>query len=182
MSVAHNPTAEAFRPFSESTKRKLTIAILIIFGITLLTYFLWTEFHGYRIKWDVGITNSPFADSNFASAAAPDTDVAVAELSPQDRNRLFARFIWTPVNNRPWYEAALTTDGKRPIYDGIPWYEDVSEGNDLYPVLSVAPPGTDAQGPFLHAWFTAHGFRYNLVFQKQRNLLWIVSDKPTRSL
>jgi hypothetical protein len=182
MSVAQNPPAEAFRPFSERTKRKLTIATLVTFGIALSLLFVSAKYHEYRIRWDVGITNSRFADSNGASAGSPETDVAVAELSPRDRNRLFSRFIWTPVNNYPWYEAAWTTDGKRPIYDGIPWYEDLSLGRDLYPVLSVAPPGTDAQGLFLHAWFTAHGFRYDLVFQKQRNLLWIVSDKPRGSI
>jgi hypothetical protein len=180
MSVDHNPAAEAFRAFPEPAKRKLTIPALFILGIALSALFVSAKYHEYRIKWDVGITNSPFADSNGASAAAPETDVAVAELSPQDRDRLLSRFIWTPVNNSPWWEWSATSDGKPPIYGGIPWYEDLSISRDLYPVLSIAPPGTDAQGPFLHAWFTAHGFRYDLVFQKQRNLLWIVSDKPPR--
>ena len=158
--------------------RKLTIAALIALGIALSSVFVAAKFNEYRIKWDVRITNSRFADSNGASAAAPDTDVAVAELSSQDRDRLLSRFIWTQVNNYPWWEWSATSDGKPPIYDGIPWYQDISNSRDLYPVLSVAPLGTDAQGSFLHAWFMAHGFRYDLVFQKQRNLLWIVSDKP----
>jgi len=181
MSVAHNPATENFTPFSEPMKRKLTIAALVLVSIALLALFLSTKYRDYRIKWDVGITNSPFADSNGSSAAAPDTDVAVAILSTQDRDRVLSRFLWTPVNNYPWWEWSATADGKPPIYGGIPWYEDLSISRDLYPVLSVAPPGTDAEGPFVHAWFTAHGYRYDLVFQKHRNLLWIVSDKPPRS-
>lgn len=70
MNLVHNPAADAFRPFSEPTKRKLTIADLIIPGIALSALFVSAKYHEYRIKWDVGITNSRFADSNGASAAA----------------------------------------------------------------------------------------------------------------
>jgi len=182
MSVDNNPAVETFRPFSEPTKRKLTIAAVVALGITLSADYVSAKYHEYRIRWDVGITDSRFADTNFAGAASPETDVAAAELSSQDRDRLLSRFVWTPVNNYPWWEWSGTSDGKAPIYRGIPWYTDVSESRDLDPVLSVAPPGTDAQGPFLHAWFVAHGFRYDLVFQKQRNLLWIVSDRPHGSI
>ena len=61
-----------------------------------------------------------------ANIAAPDTGVAVVELSPQDRDRLLSRFTWTQVNNSPWGEWSATSDGKPPLYEGIPWYQDIS--------------------------------------------------------
>ena len=163
---------------SEPMKRRLTVAAIVVVCIALLALFVLIKGRECRIRWDVGIFNSPFADYNGSDAGAPDTDVGVAYLSTHDRNRLFTRLVWTVVNNSPWYYSDRTTDGKPPVYlAGIPWYEDLCSSDVLYPVPSLAPPATDERGPFQHAWFTAHGFRYDLVFQKQRNLLWIVSDK-----
>jgi hypothetical protein len=181
MSATADSEQKAFMSFSGSTKRKLVFGSLGIFGAVFLALYLSVKSREFRIKRDVGISPSQFADFNGGSAAAPDTDVAVAELTSKDKDRLMTDFKWTPVNNYPWWEWSMTSDGKPPIYQGIPWYSDISIGRELYPVLSTAPPGTDAQGPFVHAWFMAHGFRYNLVFQEHRNLLWIVSDKPAPS-
>jgi hypothetical protein len=63
MSAAKDPAAETFRPFSEPMKRKLTIAAVSIAGIALAALFVLAKYHEYRIKRDVGITNSRFADS-----------------------------------------------------------------------------------------------------------------------
>ena len=85
---------------SELMKRKSTIAALVLVSPALLALFLLVKGRECRIRWDVGIINSPFADYNGSDAAAPDTDVAVAYLSTHDRNRLFTRFVWSLVNQQ----------------------------------------------------------------------------------
>jgi hypothetical protein len=169
----------AKEPWAVYTLNARGAVLLVSIGVCIcLALWIFAHVTLWRIERDVGVNTSAFAVSlDAARSKYPRFDVAVAYLSIRDKNHLMSRFVWTPINNQPWWDWQRR-GGPGTSYDGIPWYDDLLHSRVFYPVVSQAPPASDSEGPFLHAWFSRGRYHYDLVFQERRNLLWIVSKTP----
>lgn len=96
--------------------------------------------------------------------------MAVAALSDTKKQELRSRYAWQRITSPEWYY-------ETPEYNGIPWYTDLDNSTEFAPVLrharSVERAGNEDK---FYATATSAKWKYDLVLDDSRSILWIVRD------